>query len=82
MVITENVNLNAKLEITDADGIVKPVLSANCNLAKDGGSFSFNFLTIDLVTLESNVTSAQTEMNNFIATVNSKLVELGYKVTI
>ena len=82
MIITENTNLKAILQITDVNGDVKSVISINSNLAKGGNSLNFNFSVIDETVMADNLEAVQTEMDNFKIALNEKMIEFGYKIKI
>lgn len=82
MIMTENTNLKAILQITDADGDIKPVIAINSNIVKGGNNLSLNFTLIDDAIMVANVEAVQVEMDSFKAALNAKMVEFGYQITI
>jgi len=82
MIIIENTNLRATLQITDIENNLKSVMSINANLAKGGSNLNFNFTVMDEVAMLANLEATQTEMDNFKIALNEKMVEFGYSVKI
>ena len=82
MLIAESTNLNSMISITEADGTVKNVVSINSNVVKDGASLSVNFSILDNVTLQTNVTSVQADIDTFMNSLKEKMISLNYVITI
>lgn len=82
MKITENTNLNGALEVTNADGTKKIVVAINTNLVENSNNCNFSFTVLDTILADANAVDIQTQMDEFIAALRVKMIELGYKITL
>lgn len=82
MIITQNTNLNGSLEVTNADDTKKTVVAINSNLVENSNNFNFSFTVIDNILVDANAADIQSQMDEFIAALRVKMVELGYKITL
>lgn len=82
MIITENTNLNGTLQIAGADGVKKSVVSINSNMVQNSNNFNFNLTIMDRASMEGNIEEIQSQMDEFMALLKVKMLEMGYKVTI
>jgi len=74
--------MNGSLDVEDANKIKKNVANVSCNLVEGNSNFSFNLNISDKILLADNLTSVQSQMDEFIVAVRAKMAEMGYQLTI
>lgn len=58
------------------------VLSLNAGLNSDATSFTLNLNILNKDGVSANTEDVQTQINNFLVQLRTKMTEMGYKVTI
>jgi hypothetical protein len=79
--INENTNIYGNITITEGD-VEKQVMNMNTNLSKEGVNFNINFNVVDKDGVTANKAEVQAQIDSFVASVRTKMTELGYLFTI
>lgn len=82
MIINESINLSATLIGTNDNNEEIPTVVVRSKLEEGGSSLTFTLNVINETELINNVENIQTQLNEFMSAIRTKMAELNYKLTI
>lgn len=82
MIINESINLSATLIGTNDNNEEIPTVVVRSKLEEGGSSLTFTLNVINETELINNAENIQTQLNEFMSAIRTKMAELNYKLTI
>lgn len=79
--LNQNLNINGAIMEKDASGVERGIVGINVGFTNQT-TFTFGFNILDINAVTNNKESVQTQLNDFIASIRAKMIELGYDITI